>query len=67
VSNITFYILSPLKIEAYEHNQLDFIADDVMYAIQMKDTKIATDRISLENLKKEYPNYNKYEVKVGKI
>jgi hypothetical protein len=64
---MTFYILTPHKIEAVNDNLSDFIADDLMLAIQKASTKIATDRFYLEVLQREYPTYHKYEIKIGEI
>jgi hypothetical protein len=63
---VRFYILSPYKIEAHEHQLQDFIADDLMYAIQSADTKIAVDDDHLSVMEKAYPKYHKYEVIVGR-
>ena len=63
-----FWILTPNKIEAaHADNQSDFLADDIMYAIQSATTKIATDKICLDNLQKQYPSYHRYEISVGKL
>jgi len=64
---MVFYILTPYKIEAFEHHLPDFLADDVKFTIELEGTKIATDEACLENLQKEYPSYYRYEIKVGKI
>jgi hypothetical protein len=61
-----FYILSPHKIEAHEHALADFIAEDLMYAIQSAHTKIAVDEEHMRVLEKAYPSYHRYEVIVGK-
>ena len=65
--DMVFYILTPHKIEAFEHCLKDFLADDVLFTIQLDGTKIATDERCLENLQKEYPSYHRYEIKVGKL
>lgn len=62
-----FWILTPHKIEAHEHNLSDFIVDDIMYAIQLAETKIATDKVCLENLQRQYSSYHRYEISVGKL
>jgi hypothetical protein len=64
---MVFYILTPYKIEAHEHQLCDFLADDLLSIIEQADTKIATNLENLCALQKVYPNYNKYEIKVGKI
>ncbi len=64
---MVFYILTPYKIEAHEHQLTDFLADDLLLIIEQANTKIATSVEHLNTLQKVYPNYNKYEVKVGKI
>ena len=61
-----FYILTPYKIEAHEHELKDFLADDLLFAIQAGDTKIAIDEDHLSILAKAYPKYHKYEITVGK-
>lgn len=63
---MVFYILTPYKIEAYEHELKDFLADDLLFAIQARDTKIAVDEDNLAALVKVYPKYYKYEIIVGK-
>jgi len=65
--DMVFYILTPYKIEAHEHSLRDFLADDLLFAIQAGETKIATDEECLSNLEKAYPKYHKYEVRVGKF
>jgi hypothetical protein len=66
--NKVFWILTPNIIEAmHADNQSDFLADDIMYAIQSATTKIATDSICLNNLQKQYPSYHRYEISVGKL
>jgi hypothetical protein len=65
--NMVFYILIPHRIEAFENCLSDFLADDILFAIQDSTSKIATDDICLANLQKEYPNYYKYEIRVGKL
>jgi hypothetical protein len=67
LTDMVFYLLTPHKIEAFEHNLSDFLADDVMQTIQLESTKIATDLACLQNLQKEYPSYYGYEIKVGKL
>lgn len=64
---IVFYILTPHKIEAHEHSLSDFIADDISFAIQQQGTKIATDETCFDNLKKAYPTYHRYVIRVGKV
>lgn len=64
---MVFYILTPYKIEAHENCLCDFLADDLMAVIEQADTKIATSQEHLCALQKAYPDYNKYEIKVGKI
>jgi hypothetical protein len=64
---MTFYLLTSHKIEAFEYNLLDFLADDVLSAIQLEDTKIAIDDVCLKNLQQQYPLYHRYEIKVAKI
>ena len=64
---MVFYILTPYKIEAHEHRQPDFLADDLLCAIQAGETKIATDEECLAVLEKAYPKYHKYEIKIGKF
>jgi len=61
-----FYILTKYKIEAHEHQLRDFIADDLMSAIQAADTKIAVDKECLSLLMAAYPNHHVYKVEVGK-
>lgn len=61
-----FYILSPYKIDAHERELQDFICDDLMYALQSADTKIAVDDEHLKVMEKVYPKYHKYEVIVGR-
>lgn len=63
---MVFYILCPRKIEAQEHCLQDFIADDLLIAIQSKDSKIATDEEGFMALSKEYPSYYRYEIVVRK-
>lgn len=63
---MVFYILTPHKIQAYEDKLSDFIADDLSFAIEQFDTKIATNQEHLSILKKSYPHYHNYEVKVGR-
>lgn len=60
-----FYILSPFRIEAYENNQDDFIADDLIFAIQSRDTFIATSNEQLSLLEEVYPQHHVYTVKIG--
>jgi hypothetical protein len=67
LSDMVFYILTPYKIEAFEHSLSDFLADDIFQTIQLESTKIATDKVCLQNLQKEYPSYYIYEIKVGKM
>ena len=64
---MVFYILTPHVIESHRDDLPDFLADDIMYAIQLDATKIATDEACLKNLQEEYPTYHRYEVKVGKL
>ena len=64
---MVFYILAPHRIEAIEHGLVDFLADDVMFAIQSAEVKIATDTLSLDNLNKAYPTYYQYKIKVDKL
>jgi len=64
---MVFYLLTPHKIEAFEYNLLDFLADDIQLTIQLEDTKIAIDEVCLQNLQQQYPLYHRYEIKVGKI
>jgi hypothetical protein len=64
---MVFFILSPYKIEALEHQLTDFLADDVVHTIQLELTKIATDDTCLKNLEKQYPTYHKYKITVGKF
>jgi len=64
---MVFYILTPYKIEAHEQRLRDFLADDLLFAIQAAETKIATDEKCLAVLEKAYPRYHKYEIKVGKF
>lgn len=63
---MVFYIFSPYKIEAYENKLSEFLADDLLEIINQSNTKIATNEEHFSILKQTYPNYNKYEVKVGK-
>lgn len=63
---MVFYILSPYKIEAQESCLQDFIADDLLMAIQSKDSKIATDEEGYVALCEAYPSYYKYEIAVRK-
>jgi hypothetical protein len=65
--NSRFYILTPYKIDAFDNHLPEFIADDLMYAIQAGQTKIATDEKILEQMEKEYPHYHMYEVTIGKL
>ena len=67
VSTQTFYILMPHKLEAYDNDLPDFLADDLMLAMQLKTTLIATDKTCLDNLQEAYPNYYRYEIRVGKL
>lgn len=62
-----FYILTPFKIEAHEHGLSDFIADDLLDAIQSASTVIATDQRCLLDLEKAYPKHHKYKIKVGRL
>lgn len=64
---MVFYIITPYKIEAFEHNLPDFLADDVKFTIELDGVKIATDELCLKNLQKEYPSYYQYKINVGKI
>jgi hypothetical protein len=64
---MTFWILTPHKIEAHEHNLSDFLADDIIGAIKLASTKIATDKVCLENLQRQYPSYHRYEIRIGKL
>jgi len=64
---MVFYILTPYKIEAYEHQLSDFIADDLLSAIESAEAKIATSDVHLCALQKAYPNYIKYIVRVEKF
>jgi hypothetical protein len=64
---MVFYILIPHRIEAFENYLSDFLADDILCAIQDSTSKIATDTVCLANLQEEYPNYYKYEIRVGKL
>ena len=64
---MVFYILTPNKIEAHEYDLSLFLADDIMYAIQLESTKIAVDKVCLEELQKEFPTYHRYEIKIGKL
>jgi len=65
---MVFWILTPHKIEAaHANNQSDFLPDDIMYAIQSATTKIATDKVCLDNLQKQYPSYHRYEISVGEL
>jgi hypothetical protein len=64
---MVFWILTPHKIEAHSSNLSDFIADDLLCSIQLSSTKIATDKICLENLQKQYPSYHRYEISIGKL
>jgi hypothetical protein len=63
---MTFYILTLYKIEAHEHGLNDFIADDLLSAIQAGDTKIAIDEDHFLLLAKAYPKYHKYEITIGR-
>lgn len=63
---MVFYILTPYKIDAHEHDLSDFLADDLLAVIERADTKIATSEDHLELLQKAYPNYHRYEIKVQK-
>lgn len=63
---MVFYILSPYRIEAQESCLQDFIADDLLMAIQSIDSKIATDKEGYATLCKAYPSYYKYEIVVRK-
>jgi hypothetical protein len=64
---MVFYILTPHRIEAHEYCLTDFLADDVVLMIQSSGSKIATDEVSFENLRKAYPTYYNYQVKVDKV
>lgn len=61
---MVFYILTPHKIQAYEHNLDEFIADDLLEVIPNANTKIATDVDNLCALRKAYPTYRWYEVHI---
>jgi len=63
-ASMVFHILTPYKIDAYEHQLSDFIADDLLSAIESAETKIATSDAHLCVLQKAYPNYIKYTVRV---
>ena len=65
--DLVFYILTPFKIEAHEYGLSDFVADDLLQAIQSSSTLIATDQMCLDNLEKAYPTYHRYQIKVGKL
>jgi hypothetical protein len=65
--DMVFYILTPHKIEAHENSLREFLADDLLFAIQAGETKIATDEECLSHLEKAYPKYYRYEVRVGKF
>ena len=67
LGNMVFYILTPYKIDAHEHKLRDFLADDLLEAIQLAETKIATDEECLDELQKAYPKYHKYKVILGKV
>lgn len=62
-----FYILTPHKIEAHDSCLTEFVADDLMFAIQSSHSKIATNKKNLEMLEKVYPGYYRYEVVIGKL
>ena len=63
-ASMVFHILTPYKIEAYEHQLPDFIADDLLSAIESDKTKIAISDAHLCALQKVYPNYIKYTIRV---
>jgi len=65
--DLTFYILTPFKIEAHEYGLSDFIADDLLCAIQSASALIATDQRCLADLEKAYPKHHKYLIKVGRF
>lgn len=67
VREMCFYILSPFRIEAYENKQDDFIADDLLFAVQSRDTVLATSNEQLSLLIEAYPKHHVYRVKIGKI
>ena len=67
VPDMIFYILTPHRIEAHERSLSEFLADDLLFAIQAGETKIATDEECLYHLEKAYPKYYKYEVRVGRV
>jgi len=62
-----FYILSPHKIEAIEYDLPDFLPDDIRTAIELDNNKTATDEVCLDNLKREYPKYHTYRIRVDKL
>jgi hypothetical protein len=59
---MVFYILSLHKIEALEYKLDDFLADDLVQAIQSGNTKIANTDEIFNELKRSYPTYYKYVV-----
>ncbi|MFA5758028.1 MAG: hypothetical protein WC942_01425 [Clostridia bacterium] len=61
-----FWILSPYKIESYEDSISDFIADDLLHAIQCSSSIIATSQDSLDKLQQQFPKYHKYIITLGK-
>jgi hypothetical protein len=63
----TFHILTLHKIEAYDDDLSDFLAEDIELALQINTTRIANDDFGFENLKREYPNYHHYEIIIRKL
>lgn len=55
-----FFILSPYKIEALEFNQADFMADDLLSAIESGETVIATTEQGFYLLREANPHLTYY-------
>lgn len=66
VGQMRFYILTPHKIDAHEHDLAEFIVDDLLEAMQSDRNKIAVDDDHLDLMENVYPGYHKYEVIVGR-
>lgn len=62
-----FYVFVPDEINALKHSESDFISDDLLFAIQSQQSKIATTPEMFDVFCRDYPEYYRYAVKVRKI
>ena len=66
-NTLFFHIFTPYKIEAVNSSLNDFVADDLVEAIAMRDSRIATSEVLADELRKAYPSYYEYKIVTEEI